>query len=135
MTNFSTNSLRIRLVLLVMAMLTCAAFAPWWGTPIVAAVCYVVFLLPTRTISTATFFAWALTCYVRDTLNMHGPSRVFSKLLSIDSVGFPNGSLASRACVYGLVGGIGFLLALFTGSALKSFIALFPSKLKRAQLR
>ncbi len=130
MNNFRIHSLTIRVVAFAAAIGVCAFSAPWWGTPIVAGVSYLVFRLPTRTICSLTFFAWFAACASRDILNAYGPSRVFGKMLSLQSVGFANDSMASRLCVYGLVGLIGFLLALFTGGLLKSLMALVPSKLR-----
>ncbi len=130
MKGFRINSLSIRLLAFTIAIGVCAFSAPWWGTPIVAGVSYLVFRLPTRTICSITFFAWVLAAAARDTVNAYGPSRVFAKMLSIQTVGFSNDSLASRLCVYAIVGLIGFLLALFTGGTLKSLIGFMPAKLR-----
>ena len=130
MKGFRIHSLAIRSIAFAAAIGVCAFYAPWWGTPIVAGVSYLVFRLPTRTICALTFIAWFVACAGRDTLNGYGPSRVFAKMLSIQSVGFPNDSTVSRLCVYGVAGLIGFLLALFTGGTLKSLIALLPMKLR-----
>jgi hypothetical protein len=124
------HSLSVRLVASAVAIGVCAISTPWWGTPIVVAIAYLIFRMPTRTICALTFFAWLLAAAGRDVLNDFGPSRVFAKMLSMQSVGLTNDSIASRLCVYAFAGIVGFLLALFTGGALKSIFAMLPTKLR-----
>ncbi len=114
------QSFTLRLVVTAIAVTTCALFAPWWGTPIVIVLAYLIFRLPTRVLCTVTFAAWVFACAARDIQNDGGPSRVMGKMLSLQSIGLLSDSLASRLAVFALVGAIGFLLALFTGGLLKS---------------
>jgi hypothetical protein len=129
MTSRGFNSRSIRFLAAALALGFCAYLAPWWGTPIVVAACYIVFRLPTRVLSFVTLFAWVLASASRDYIGQYGPSRVFAKMLSIESIGFASHSIASRVCVYGIVGVTGFLLALFTGGILKSIAGMLPAKL------
>lgn len=107
-------------LLFFVSMILTAAFTPWWGTPIVIAVSFVIFRLPVKVLALVSFAAWALAAAWRDGLADHGPTRVIAKLMSLESVGFPPGSRASELSVLAMAGMIGLLFALFVGGLLRS---------------
>lgn len=105
--------------ILVVLMILSAFYTPWWGTPIVAGVLACLPGLRARLISVTAFCGWFLACAIRDALNDFGPSRVFARLLSLETVGLSLDSLEARLLVYLMASFVGFALATFTVGAIR----------------
>ncbi len=105
--------------ILVILMTLSAVYTPWWGTPVVAGVLACLPGLRARLISVSAFMGWFLACLIRDALSDFGPSRVFARLLSLESVGLGLDSLEARLLVYLMASSIGFALATLTVGAIR----------------
>lgn len=104
---------------LVILMFLSAIYTPWWGTPVVAGVLACLPGLRARLISVTAFIGWFLACATRDFLGDFGPSRVFARLLSLETIGFAIDSMEARLLVYAMASAIGFALATFTVGAIR----------------
>ena len=97
--------------LLVGLMFLCAMYTPWWGTPVVVGVMACIPGLRARVIAPSALAGWFLACVVRDMLSDFGPSRVFTRFLSLETVGLGIDSIEARLAVYTMTSVIGFALA------------------------
>lgn len=93
-----------------------ALFTPWWGTAIVAATLRLLFFTRVRWLTFFALSGWMTAALYRDFDNLYAPSRILTKLLSLNQMGFALDSPASRLVVYSLMGVTGVLLAFFSAS-------------------
>lgn len=101
-----------------------AIFFPWWTTAVVAGLGVIFLALSLRWVTALTLLAWVLACAGRDVANGFGPSRVFARLLRLDSTtGLSTnasiGAAIPSLMVYLIVGTIGALIALAAASLAK----------------
>lgn len=105
------------------------SLTPWWGLPVVAAILRLLFSVPVRWMTVLTFLSTAFVCFIRDVQNDFGPSRVFSKLFMLETLGFPVGSQSGQIITYAIVGLVGASLAMMAATAVKMFQSLNQSRI------
>ncbi len=104
------------------------SLTPWWGIPLVAGILRLLFSVPVRWLTALTLISTAVVCFVRDLQNDFGPSRVFSKIFLLESLGFPVGSEASQLVTYAVVGFVGAWLSMMAATTVKMFQSLRPTR-------
>lgn len=102
-------------VTVVVLLSATSSLTPWWGIPVVAALLRLLLEAPVRWLTMLSFVTTSAVCALRDFQNDFGPSRVFSKLFSLESLGFALDTELTRVATYAVIGLVSAWLA-FTAS-------------------